>query len=216
MVDIFTEADLHVALITETWIKTNFDRIKEDIVMNHGLDIIAYNRPGTKRGGGVAIVFDPKYVKLEENKFKREGAEIISAKGRIIGDTRKLVIYSIYLPPNLKRAKVERINELVNEDITRMKTEYEEPIIILGGDFNQFGIDDCHKDIIDIETIKSPATRAGARIDLIASNINKYVVKTTTLDPLQNSESSSDHNPLLCCFVQQKWENRKMVRHEES
>ena len=82
LIDLFNEYDLSIVLITETWIKHNIDRIKEDLNLNYGLEIIYYNGPGTKRGGGVAIVYNPLKMKLEENKFARNGLEIVSAKGK--------------------------------------------------------------------------------------------------------------------------------------
>ena len=89
LVDLIDNMDIHAAVITETWMKTNrhYDRIKEYITMDRGLDLLSYNRPGRRNGGGVAIVFDPKKLKLTENKFRRDGLEIVSAKGKIIGDT---------------------------------------------------------------------------------------------------------------------------------
>ena len=86
--------DLHAVIITETWIKTNknAERINEQIRMQNGLDIISYNRPGRRQGGGVAIVYDPNELKLSENKVRRDGLEIISARWRVIGDTRDIVL----------------------------------------------------------------------------------------------------------------------------
>ena len=112
-------------LITETWLKQgkNFEKIYEDIRMNKGLELIAYNRPGKRRGGGVAIAFNPSKLKLKENKFRRERIEMVSAVGKIIGDTRPVVLFCIYLPPNLKIDRVRRANELINTELTRIKTE---------------------------------------------------------------------------------------------
>ena len=225
LIDMFTESELHIVLLTETWIKTNcnYDRIKEDLVMNYGLDIFVYNRPGSRRGGGVAIVFNPKYVKLKENRFKREGAEVVSAEGNIIGDNRKLVLYSIYLPPNITKKSAERTFELIDEDITKAKTEKENAIIILGGDLNQFGIDRAFSDQVDIRTIDSPPTRENARLDLIATNLHEHVQRTYTCDPLQNEISVSDHKPLISEFVLPhahaftiiKYTTRKYTRKKE-
>ena len=37
----------------------NYERIREELEESRGLKIIAANRPGKRRGGGVCIVYDP-------------------------------------------------------------------------------------------------------------------------------------------------------------
>ena len=137
MFDLFDNFDMSAVLITETWIKTdkNFNRIREEIISSKGLDIISYNRPGKRNGGGVAIVFDPKKLKLSEHRFRRDGIEMVAAKGRIVGDTRTILIYNVYLPPNLPLTKVRNAREIINNDITKLKTEIEGPLVLIGGDF---------------------------------------------------------------------------------
>ena len=123
--DTILDCDADVALICETWMKSdnNYNRIKEEIENDKKLNIFAYNRPGKKRGGGVCIIADPQRLKLVENKFTRNGLEIISARGKIIGRNRDIVIYCLYLPPNLGIAKAKLAKETINEDISRIKSE---------------------------------------------------------------------------------------------
>ena len=110
LIDLFKNCGLSVCIVTETWIKSNHSRIKEELLFGNNIDIISCNRAGNKRGGGVSLTFDCGLVKLTENKFKKEGHEVISAVGNILGEKRKLVIYGIYLPPNLQRAKVKNLS----------------------------------------------------------------------------------------------------------
>ena len=108
LIDMFTDGEAHIALLTETWIKSsNYERIKEDIELNAGLKLFEYNRPGKRRGGGVGIIVDPNKIKLEENKFARRGYEIVSVKGKIKGLLRNIVMYCIYLPPNITAKKAD-------------------------------------------------------------------------------------------------------------
>ena len=95
LIDLFDYANVFATIITETWIKNNFTNIREELLFSNGLDIVSYSRPGLKRGGGVAIVFKPEVAKLEENKFKKDGFEIISTAGRLINDSRVVVIYGL-------------------------------------------------------------------------------------------------------------------------
>ena len=156
LLDLFKDTILSVALLTETWLKGNYCTVEEMIKNDYGLDIIAYNRPGKKRGGGMAIVFDPAEMTLTENKFKREGAEVVSAVGKLAGDTRIFVFYSVYLPPNLSKAKVERSCEIIAENIVEMKTRYNEPYFFICGDFNQFGVDGIIEDLTELRLSTPP------------------------------------------------------------
>ena len=58
--------DLAVALISETWLKNNYERVREEIEDDKGLQLFARNRVGKKVGGGVCMVVDKKKMKLEE------------------------------------------------------------------------------------------------------------------------------------------------------
>ena len=147
-----------MCIVTETWMKSNHTTIKEELLMGHGIGMISFNRPGTMRGGGVAIAYNTEVAKFEENKFHKFGLEIVSAVGRINGEPRVLVTYGLYLPPNLKKDRADRACELVNENISELKSKFESPVIILGGDFNQFDIKKCFEDHPDISICPSDAT----------------------------------------------------------
>lgn len=127
--DMFKNTNCAAALLTETWIKSggNFDRIYDEITNSHGLGMIAYNRPGRRRGGGVAIVFNKSKISLEEHKFHRNGIEMVAVKGRIIGQKRTVVLMSVYLPPNLLTSRVKHANELINNEIDHIKTLFDSP-----------------------------------------------------------------------------------------
>ena len=188
--------------MTETWIKTtiNLEKIYEDITKSQGLDIIYYNRPGRRKGGGVAVVFDKRKIVLEEHKFRRDGIEIVAAKGHLVGHKRKLFIICIYLPPNLLRSRVNHACDLINTEIDRIRTLHDSPLILLGGDFNQFGIRGLHRDCPEITELPSPATRGDLRLDLLSCNFPEYLIKTDTLLPLESAVNPSDHNILVANF----------------
>ena len=179
----------------------NFNNIKDEINNNKGLGIIACNRTGRRRGGGVAIVFDKNKLTLEEHRFKKDGIEIVVGKGNITGQKRSIFIFCIYLPPNLLISRVRHANELINREVDRIKTLVDNPIIILGGDLNQFGIANTHIDSPEILEINSPPTRKGFRLDLISSNINPYLDEIRTLAPLESEACPSDHDIFFFLFI---------------
>ena len=98
-------------MLTETWIKNcgNNYRIYEDITCNKGLGFLNYNRPGRRRGGGVAIAYNKSKLVLEEHKFRRDGIEVIAATGRIVGQKRTVALFCVYLPPNLLSSRVKQM-----------------------------------------------------------------------------------------------------------
>ena len=204
--------------------ENNSPKIKEELFLGNNIDLIYYNRPGNKRGGGVALAFKSNEIKLEENKFKRESLEIDSAVGRLNNEKRKIVIYGLYLPPGLTAAKASRACELVNDNLSVVKAKYESPLIIIGGDFNQFDISQCFVDHPDVSICPSEPTRGNARLDLIATNAGDHFVDSYTTTPLDNNNGSqSDHKPLTCqfripsvhCFEIIKYTTRKYTRANE-
>ena len=182
MYDLIFNADIDAVLLTETWLKDggNYQRVYDDITKSKGLGIIAYNRPGRRRGGGVAIVFNKSKLVLEEHKFRRNGIEVVAAKGRIVGQRRSLVVICAYYPPNLLASRVKHTNVIINNELDRLKSILESPNIIIGGDFNQFGINNCHKESPDIVELQTPATRKLLRLDLLSCNFDEHLVATGT------------------------------------
>ena len=118
----FEDSELSLACVCETWLKSdgNFNRIKEDLKERKNLDIYAYNRPGKRRGGGVSIIVDPTKIKVSENKFKRDSYEIVSVIGKIIGGNRPLIVYCVYLPPNLTVARAQAASALITSKCQRL------------------------------------------------------------------------------------------------
>ena len=160
LIDLINECELTAVVVTETWLKKQArDKINEEFENGNGFGMLSYLRPGVRRGGGVSIVFDRSKINLEENKFGKDGCEIISAVGSCTGEKRKIVIYGIYLPPNLSKPKSDRACEIINDNITEMKTKYESPVIVIAGDFNQYDIRSCYVDHPDIIIENTPPSR---------------------------------------------------------
>ena len=193
--DYFNAFELTAFFVCESWLKKdrNYDRIKEDIQLNKGLCIHSYNRPGKRQGGGVCIITNPDKVKVEENKFARKGFEIVSVKGKIIENNRSLVLYCVYLPPNLTAKRAEEASILIDEDIARIKLKLVNPIIFVAGDVNQFGIYDCVQSHDEVEVVPPLETRGSERLDQIATNQIDSITENYTVSPLESDSCKSDH-----------------------
>ena len=118
----FEEYGVASVFVCETWMKSggNYNRIEEELAMNKNLSLIAYNRPGKKVGGGVGIIFDPTKLRLQENVFTRRGYEIVSAKGKIVGLNRNIVLHCVYLPPSMTRKKANDALSIISENMLKM------------------------------------------------------------------------------------------------
>ena len=130
------------------------------------------------------MITDPEKLKLEENKFARRGFEIISAKGKVCELNRDIVLYCLYLPPNLTSKKAEEASAIINEDVGRMKLKLKDPLILIGGDVNQFGINGCIANHPEFDIVAPLPTRGNACLDMITCNFIDSINANITVPPL--------------------------------
>ena len=196
MIEQFEEYEVSAFLICESWLKSsgNFYRFKDELTNSRGLEVFAANRPGTRRGGGVCLVIDPKKLKLTQNKLIKKQYEIVSAAGKIIGLNRSIVIYCIYLPPSLTNTQAEEACRLVSDDISKLKVKLGDPYVVIGGDINQFGMIKCIDEHPEFTIITPLPTRNGACLDQIATNMTDHIVENALVSPLTSSTCRSDHS----------------------
>ena len=72
--------------------------------------------------------------------------EIAAAVGSIPTIKRKILVVGIYLPPNAKSAFVKAAMRQLSTLIMQKKTEFDNPIIIVGGDFNRHRLGDFERE----------------------------------------------------------------------
>ena len=100
----FEENKLHLMLLTETWLKAKHcpPRVMNDLTVGANLNFIRKDRGGRRRGGGVAICYDPTKIRL--TKFEASScdveSEFICAAGTCTLTQRKIVAIAIYLHPH--------------------------------------------------------------------------------------------------------------------
>ena len=133
-------------MISESWLRDgeNLQHDLVDLEEGQGLKMIMNNRKsrrGKVIGGGVAIVYNGSKIKLTERRFRRGKAELVDAAGKIAGLSRKIVIFTAYTPPRTRVPHANEALEFLNRAIAEAKEEYEDPIIIVGGDFNGRDVD---------------------------------------------------------------------------
>ena len=193
----FEESLLHFMLLTETWLSKKHcpPRVLADLTVGANLNFIRKDRG--RRGGGVAICYDPTKIRL--NIFKaanhEEKGEVVTAVGNSPLTKRKIALMSIYLPPSLKVREVEEILDSIVITIDQIKTKFPDPIIILGGDFNRKSMQTVLTAVPELRAVCAGATRNGYALDEIYCNIDRCIAEKEILRPLcKENGTVSDHS----------------------
>lgn len=128
LTDAFDSLRLHLACVTETWYKGGkelADHITE-IEGRHGIKILHRSRDGRsrKRGGGVALAFNTASCNFKRRLLRSEARdyEIICATGKIGKIDRRFVVFTVYVPPDMRAAQFESLKEALSAEITAAKT----------------------------------------------------------------------------------------------
>ena len=133
-----------------------------DLELGENISIIHKNRGS--RGGGVAILFDKSKCRLGEYKITGNPAEVVAAVGKFNGDTRKVLVMSVYLPQKIKAERLQATLEAIELTISRVKSENTDPYIFIGGDFNGLDFNPAIRAFPDMAEVDSPPTRGAARL----------------------------------------------------
>ena len=112
-----------------------------------GLGFLYKNRAANARSfshGGVGIFFREGALSLTQIKmYDPDNFEVLSAIGMIKGLSRKIVVISCYLPPNYAVGRARAAIDHIGDCITQAKRKYDDPFLMIGGDFNQWKVEDA-------------------------------------------------------------------------
>ena len=197
VLDMFENCCIDFAILTETWTnEKNQTYIKEDFQKGKGLEIILSSRE-RKRGGGLAIVYKKDKLSFKRHECFSGGFEILIVKCKVEVTKKALFVIATYYPPNMKVGEVRDMNEIICDEILKIKMENEDPFIMIAGDMNKKNCDVFVTDFPDIKLIDSPPTRRNEKLDLCFSNCN--INKCDRVSPVwSNDGPESDHCSL--CF----------------
>ena len=221
LLDCFTELEVDIAVITETWLRdAEVGEITQDLLLGSGLGLLARNRPPGENGvsyGGVAVVWREKIGKtvLVDNKNPKK-YEVMTAATSLKGHSRKLLTIACYFPPGYSRIEGNGAIDYLEDLVVELKRRFQDPYIIIAGDFNQWEVENGLANFADIKEIKVGCTRGNREIDRVFTNISRSVTESGTVDPLETEEAESgvrrsDHRIVYCkCEVARretyKWE----------
>ena len=144
LADCFDELGADLAIVTETWLQDkNVAEHTIDAAGEHGLSSFLLNRDNIavngRQYGGVAIFSKAASSKLSKFELPNpEHFEILAVAGKLGGIREKVVAIAVYIPPNYTRVRAEACLDYVSDVIAESKRLYDSPLIVVGGDWNQW------------------------------------------------------------------------------
>ena len=203
-----TETETGIAVITETWFKDGreLDKDIEDLSLGAGLGMLCRNRKVNERGvahGGVAVVWRETLGKFREITLKnKKDFEVLPVVASMRGHSRKLVVVACYVPPTYKKKQAQEALEYISEVVLEVKRKFNDPFIMVAGDFNQWKINETLADYSDLREVVVGATRGNRDIDKMFTNMSRSVIASGTWEPLETEGEEnvrrSDHRVSYC------------------
>ena len=216
LLDAFNELETDVTVITETWLQDRTEEgLEQGLSLGSGLGILTRNRCLGANGvayGGVAVVWRENIGKFSEVVCKNpDKFEVFVAAGSLKGHSRKIIVVACYLPPGYNKIRGQLALDYIEARIVDMKKKYQDPYIVVAGNFNQWKIGDALANFQDLREVEVGATQGSRAID----NFTRSVVSSGTLDPLEtegeDETAKSDHRLVYCSSL---LERRQAYRWE--
>ena len=139
-----------------------------------GIRVLHRSRDGrtNRGGGGVALAFRTANCNFRTRHLKQLSREfeVLCAVGKIGKIERTVVIFVVYIPPDMRAAALEKLREELSAEIVAVQKSYKNPIIIVNGDMNKRDLGAGLREVADFELIKTGPTRGSSNIDLVYLN----------------------------------------------
>ena len=207
LLDCFKGLEVDVAVLTETWLgDERAKELSEDLSAGSGLSLETLNRNPNDKGvcyGGVAVVWREAFGRFKGLGFKNpDRFEVLPVAGSIKGHRRKVCVVACYLPPGYSKERGNRALNYIEDVIVQIKRKFQDPYIIVAGDFNQWKVQESVSNFADVKEIEVGPTRGSRAIDRIFMNMSRSVTEAGTLAPLETEEEEggrqSDHRIAYC------------------
>ena len=99
------------------------------------------------------------------------------------------------MPPSIKGEELDAYVYALVELLDAVKIKYEEPLIYIGGDFNNKDLSRLLNAFPELAPIRAGATRGGAYLDEVYTNTVEHIVSKQILRPLcRENGVLSDHS----------------------
>ena len=204
LVEAFQSLNLNAASVTETWFKGGKglrDDLR-DLEGRSGIRVLHKSRDGrsNKRGGGVALAFRTANSNFRARNLKQmsKGFEVLCAVGKVAKIERSIVIFVVYIPPDMRAPALETLKEELSAEIVAVQKSYKNPLIIVNGDMNRRDLGSGINEVADFDLVRTGPTRGDSTIDLMFINAPETVDEAIVTPPLHNSSGvPSDHRSVF-------------------
>ena len=201
LADCFTEKEINVASITETWFQSgkSLPELAIDLEGEHGLVMISRNRTtravNGRQYGGVAFIYRKSNASFTTFPLHNpEDYEVLVCVGKVHGNKGKLAVITCYAPPNIPALQAQSLIDYLSDVVAELKRKYPDVAIILSGDFNQWSIAEIICDHPDLTEVDFGPTRGDKAIDRTLINFGRSIEESYTLLPLETEDGRlSDH-----------------------
>ena len=187
LADCMEEIEADVSIVTETWLQDSaVEGTVIDLAGEHGLDSFLLNRQeesaNGRQYGGVAIFSRSTSTKFSKVEILNPDCfEVLCVAGKVNKLKEKVVVVAVYIPPNYPKIKADKCLDYVSDVIAELKRRYESPLIMVGGDWNQWEVGKVVDDHPDLSEVEHGPTRQGRKIDKFLVNFNRSVVQPCRL-----------------------------------
>lgn len=194
------EIGADVAIITETWLQDRcINDTTVDLAGEHGLDLFTLNRQNIaangRQYGGVAIASRGASTTMKRLDIRNpDNFEVLCLHGKIKGVSEKIIVIAVYLPPNYPKHKADSCLDYIADVISEAKRQFPSPMIVVGGDWNQWPVAHVCQEHPDLTEVEHGPTRNGRKLDRFLVNFGRAVTESDTLAPLDDGLGrESDH-----------------------
>ena len=195
MTECFRELDLTFFAITETWLKNDKKTRAEieNLFESEKIRVLTRNRGS--RGGGVALAYDSARADFKIIKLQSNHHEILCCEGRVVGISRPVIVFCVYLPPKMSPETLERLRDFMSDNLEVINSKYEDPLIVITGDINKKNFGPAIVDFPELVLLSTDPTRGASHLDLVYTNFPGSIGNQRVLPPLETNDDSaaSDH-----------------------
>ena len=129
----------------------------------------------------------------------------MAAVGRRTGQRRKIVFIVVYIPPHYNAEQNRALYRYTNDAVLKIKSKYDDPYIVYGGDFNRRNFRASIVDYPEIKEIHTQATRGSAVLDILGSNMNDSLIDSGVTEAIVTEEGvETDHLTVFATFRMQR------------
>ena len=203
LIDCLEEMDAAVGIVTEIWL-TDGDSLKEDLAdlsAGAGVGLLCKNRPPNAAGishGGVAIAYRIGACAAREPVLQnQDNYKVIVGVITLAGYSRKMVVVGCYIPPGYDVGRGRGAVSYIEDVLIEVKRRFRDPFLVVGGDFNQWHVEDAIQEFPDMKESRVGPTRKDKCLDRLFTNFGRSETESGTVPPLEvepgETGAASDH-----------------------